>query len=390
MVRAIISVLLLGICGPAQQPNGPTHTMTINGADGPAFPISNVSLPRGFPANVAMQGIPGSPFVTYAALGPQVPGFATPYGLVDLDLSAGGVVVLDGLSVPIYQVGPGAAFTASYVVPGAATIGASFAVQTMIADVSTQPGASLTAATDLVVTAGPVVLPLTFGGSEPGRPGAFLDLAPYGISFPFYASNHTAMYVNSDGHCTFLANTTGFLGNPAAFSIGPARIAPCWTDLDPGYGGSVTVTITQGIAPASPTVTVDWLNMAEWQNLGSLHTFSLALDTGTGDIVMTHPATNLALVYDQFMGITPGQLLVPPPPNAFFSVQKNLSALPTAPITGLPNESFWEWFGIPGGTMPFYTPTFPNPWDMAGTTTTFLGMNAAGPVGTPGTYYLGT
>jgi hypothetical protein len=119
--------------------------------------------------------------------------------------------------------------------------------------------------------------------------------------------------------------------------------------------------------------------MAEWQNSGSRHTFTMDMNI-VGDITVTHDPFNGAMAYSELMGITPGTGILPPAPNNVWSAQKNLSAMPGSPITGLPNEAFWEWF------VPYPPSVFYNPWDMAGTVTNFFAIGA----GATGAYYIGS
>ena len=116
------------------------------------------------------------------------------------------------------------------------------------------------------------------------------------------------MLFRSDGHCTFGVNNSNFTPTPTEFRTGPPRIAPFWTDLDPGvYGASVTVTVDQSGLTPFPTVTVDWDEMAERSNTGARHTFQLVLTMFTGDIQVNHRPFNVAMIYDQLMGIVPGR-----------------------------------------------------------------------------------
>ncbi|MAG55569.1 MAG: hypothetical protein CMJ83_04685 [Planctomycetes bacterium] len=377
-------LLLCLVCGmiSAQQPNTGTATMRVNGVFGPAYPITNVQMPRGLDQNLFIQGIPNAPFSTWASLGLFPAGAQTAFGILDIDILTFGVELLSGVTTA------SGTYILNIPLPATTPIGASAAVQTILADPTSASGGTLTAASGLVVVQGLTVTPITFTGSEPGLFGTLFNY-PSGMTFPFYDATFTRMYVNSDGHCSFSGNNGDFTPTPTEFRTGPSRVAPFWTDMNPSYGGSVTVTVDQSPLTPFPTVTVDWVNMAEWSNTGSQHTFQLVLNMLTGDITVNHSPFNGAMIYDQLMGLTPGQSKLPPPPNNQWSAQKNLSALPITPIVGLPNEAFWEWYGIPGAQMPFYTGP-PNPWDMAGSSTSFLCLNNIGNPGSNGTYYYGT
>jgi len=389
-IHSLLSLCLIAGLAVGQQPNSFTSSMAINGQAGPPYPITGVQMPRGLSQNVTITGVANAPFVTYASQSLASVGFSTAFGLVDLNLLAGGLELFNGLNNVVYRTDSTGIWTQNIGLPGNATIGSTAAVQTLVANNTVPSGASLTAASELIVIQGLTVVNITFAGAEPGRPGTLFSFTPYQMTFPFYDATWTRMWINSDGHCSFSGNVSDFTPTPGEFRTGPSRAAPFWTDLDPGYGAQVTATVDQSPLNPFPTVRVDWINMREWSNSGTQHTFAMTLNMVTGDIEMWHSPFNGAMVYDQFMGIGPGQNRLPPSPNNQWSAQKDLSVLPINPILGLPNEAFWEWYGLTGGQMPYYTAGFSNPWDMAGTTTNFIALNNSGSVGTTGTFYYGT
>ncbi|MEE2711421.1 MAG: hypothetical protein VX913_01480, partial [Planctomycetota bacterium] len=105
-------------------------------------------------------------------------------------------------------------------------------------------------------------------------------------------------------------------------------------------------------------------------------TFQLVMNMITGDIQVNHDPFNVAMVYDQLMGIAPGGNIIP---AGGWPAQQNLSSLPGTPYFGAINEAFWEWFGLNNGTMAYYTAGINNPWDMVGTTTNFTAISAGVP-----------
>ena len=367
----------------AQQPNTGVASMRVNGTNGPPYPITGVSLPRGLPQNIVISGAPVAPFILFGgpsllASGQNVLGGQR----LDVDISTASFILLDGTVNPAFSTDATGIYNQNIVLPATATIGSSAAFQTVIADPTNAPfNTSLTAASEVVVTQGLTVVTV----SNPNNGGSLFDLNAYGLSFPFYSNTYTRMFVNSDGNITFNAASGDFTPTPAEFRTQNPRIAPMWTDFDPSFSpGQITVTVDQSSTAPFPTVTVDWVNMAEWSNVGARHTFNCVLNTVTGDITMNHDPFNVAMVYDQFMGISPGLGLLPPAPNNQWSAFKDLSTLPSSPILGLANESFWEWYGLVG--MTFYTQGFNNPWDMTGTTTNFLAVGA----GSTGGAYFGS
>lgn len=376
-IRCLLVVVSLVGLVAAQQPNTFNASMQVNGVAGPPFPIPGVGLPRGLPQNVVITSLtPNAPFVLFGAPTMYPSGVPVLGGqLLDVDINNGGFILLDGTTNPTTFNTGTTGFNSSVVLPATATIGVQAAFQALVAD-PTVPvyTATLTAATGVVVSQGLTIVPMTFLGSEPGRPGTLFDFAPYGMTFSYYGNTYSSMFVNSDGHCTFVSNTSDFTPTPTEFRTGPPRIAPFWTDLDPGFGASVTVTVDQSGLTLFPTVTVDWIEMAEWSNTGSRHTFQLVLNMVTSDIQINHSPFNVAMIYDQLMGITPGASIVP---AGGWPAQYDLSTLPGTPYLGAVNEAFWEWFGLVG--MTFYTAGMNNPFDMTGTTTNWLAINPGVP-----------
>ena len=374
----LVAVALAGLVS-AQQPNSFNASMQVNGVAGPPYPITGVGLPRGLPQNVVITSLaPNAPFILFGAASLYPSGSSVLGGqLLDVDIDNGGFILLDGSINPTtFNTGPTGNFNNTVVLPASAAIGTQAAFQSLVADPTVSIyAATLTAATEVVVSQGLTIVPITFGGSEPGRPGTLFSFVPYGMTFPFYSNTYTSMFVNSDGHCTFGVNNSDFTPTPTEFRTGPPRIAPFWTDLDPGvYGASVTVTVDQSGLTPFPTVTVDWNEMAEWSNTGARHTFQLVLNMVTGDIQVNHSPFNVAMIYDQLMGIVPGGNIVP---AGGWPAQYNLSTLPGTPYFGAVNEAFWEWYGLVG--MTYYSAGFHNPWDMVGTTTNWLAISPGVP-----------
>ena len=96
--------------------------------------------------------------------------------------------------------------------------------------------------------------PIPTGTTESGvnlTDDAMSGACNIGFSFDFYCNTYTQFYISSNGFITFANNGNNgccngqFLPNGAApFNL----IAPCWTDLNPGVGGSISY-ITLGTAP---------------------------------------------------------------------------------------------------------------------------------------------
>ncbi len=364
----------------AQQPNTANASLTVNGGAGPTYPITGIAVSAGAPVPVTISGPTNAPFILFGALALLPTGTPVLTGqLLDVDLSAGGFVVFDGVSQPaVFSTGLLGVFSTAPLLPPGAPVGATAAFQCLVGNPTGPPGSeSLTAATQIVVAAGASVIPL----SAPNNGGALVDLSAFGLSFSFYGTAWTQMFVNTDGNITFGSASGDFTPTIAEFASQQPRIAPMWTDLDAGFPGASMSAVVDPSGTFT-IVSVLWTQMAEWNNVGSRHTFSVSLTIGTDDISITHDPFNNGAVYPVIMGIGPGQNVFTPGALAI-APQKNLSLLPTAPTAGAPNEAFYELFVPAPGVIPVFPIPVgpPNPWDMAGTTTTFIAL---------GSSYLGT
>ena len=128
---------------------------------------------------------------------------------------------------------------------------------------------------------------------------------PEGFSFPFFGQVYTAVVVNSDGNLTFTAGDSqpGAARSEERFLAGLPRIAPLFTDLDPGVGGDVSSTFNQN------QITFLWQDVPEFTEFGNRpgNTFSVTLFSN-GDINFRYqqinviPDDNLQAI----VGVTPG------------------------------------------------------------------------------------
>ena len=83
------------------------------------------------------------------------------------------------------------------------------------------------------------------------------------FAFPFYGTNQTVAFVNSDGNITFgEEDKSSTERNVARVLTGPPRVAPFFTDLDPTTG---TGRIFLNTAPDAYTVT--WCGVREFDNV---------------------------------------------------------------------------------------------------------------------------
>jgi hypothetical protein len=146
------------------------------------------------------------------------------------------------------------------------------------------------------------------------------------FSFPFYGTNETAAFVNSDGNVTFEeADKSSTDRDVARLLTGPPRVAPFLADLDPSSGtGGVFVNA------ASDQYTVTWCNVRGFDSQRTV-TVQMTL-LPTGNVEMIFGSITLG---DAIVGLSPGHT------STFTAV--NLSdAGPTGGGSGAVGERFAE------------------------------------------------
>jgi|GEM_PF-3349832 hypothetical protein len=370
---------LLAVALPAQQYNSFMATMMFNNQGGPPVPINPVNCPRGYPVNAMVQsGLQWQPFVV--GYSPTLLAVGAPWGPNIVDLSPVGMQLpFNGLMNPVFNTGATGTWLTQFTIANTAPVGAASCWQTAIVNPASSVGATLTAATRLVITQGITTTSLALGDDQ----SVNVSLATYGFSLPFYAQNYTNFFVHSNGEILFNSGSTDFTPTTSEFVSQMPRICGEWTDLSPNLGGTVTVYVDQGTTP--PNVHVDFVNVPEFGN-GALHTFSMKIWAApVGDVEIYSAPTTAMSFYDMLVGITAGSNLGPQ--NAA-NPMKDLSAMNINPIPGLANENFHEWFGTTNGSMPYYQPTpyVSRPFDLNGTTQVFIAAGA----GAPNAAYLGT
>lgn len=150
---------------------------------------------------------------------------------------------------------------------------------------------------------------------EANRPDKLTDddemlyLFPDGFTFPFYGKTYSKVVINSDGNLTFTrGDSSSTPRSEERFLSGPPRIAPFFSDLNPGFG---TVLVVEN--PAS--LEFIWEEVPEYSSsLGTPgNTFSVTLYR-TGDIRFHYEKINATPDPDSqslqgligIVGITPG------------------------------------------------------------------------------------
>jgi uncharacterized protein (TIGR03437 family) len=124
-------------------------------------------------------------------------------------------------------------------------------------------------------------------------------LLSLGFSFPYFGTNYTSVFVNSDGNLTFgagdNASTARSLGR---FLAGPPRVAPYFADLDPSVAGQLTY-----LSTASRFV-VTWSQVPDYASagIGPRETFQVSL-TPDGMIQFAYSGINGR---EAVVGLSPG------------------------------------------------------------------------------------
>lgn len=227
------SLLVAALALPlaAQQPNTPgVASLVFAGQDGPVYPTT-VNWTSTVIA-MDLEGAPGLPYNVYAAgqngTAGLFPGFVTTAaGIVDLDVSSGLQLLLDGLSprtifdrLAIMDPTGNASWT--FPIGSSGPIGA---FQALVLDPSSAAGATLTAASEVNVSLGQSIT-ITGGDDVGGVIPLF-----FGTGTTFYGTPYSEIFLSENGNITFGGLDTDPFASLAKFDVGFPRIAPLWTDL---------------------------------------------------------------------------------------------------------------------------------------------------------------
>src|SRR5204862_3935150 len=136
-----------------QQPNTPTATAAWNGLSGPPWPIT-LWVPSGSTLTYQVSGLPFRSFALVDAPAGLSPGaLSPPFGIVDLNLSAGYAVVMDGVGLglggnlfldSLAHLGASGQFYWGFPLPQNLS-GSIGAMQTLVVDQASPAGLRLTA-----------------------------------------------------------------------------------------------------------------------------------------------------------------------------------------------------------------------------------------------------
>lgn len=355
------SILLLASIAAAQQANSPSATMYFDFSNLPTGPIVGVPLLRPGTHTVTLLGDSGAPFVVGSSAGVRAAGLPVPGGLLDLNL-VGYSTVLDGTVNPAFSLDPFTAdFYLTFTLPAAAPLFTSRAYQAALADVTAPSGYTLSAATQVIVVGGVTTTTLNLGNED----SLNFSFQSAGFTVPFYGGAYSSIWVNANGSLSFLAGSSQSVPTSLSFLSGPPRIAGFWTDLSPGAGGLIRMTVDES---AAPFVRCEFLGVPE-AGSGASHGFTITIASNTGDILIAENAQTGQAQFPALVGITPGSNLSTAPSKDLSSL--TLANFPNGGVfgglEGAVNENFHELFPAGAG------------WDLSGRTLRLNAINAGWP-----------
>ncbi len=353
-LKPVFALLILGAVGAAQQPNQFNASQSVNGQTSPPYPITGVGVPMGVPSIGVIQGLPNAPFVTFEAAVVASQGYPVLAGqLFDLQ-GASTTIMFDGITAPsLYSLDGTGQFQIQFQAdPPGVNVGTTRAWQSGVVDPAAAMGASMTAATEIVVVPGIT----TFPGPVTDDGSVNISLVPFGFTLPFYTGTYSDFFVSSNGFVSFNTTTTDFTSTPTEMLTQMPRISMFWCDLSPNQGGSISIEVDE--STPIQTVRVLFNNVPEF-GVGPNHTFDMSIDV-LGNVLINSSAFNPpAPTFTMLAGISPGASLSPTPGGVDI-----FPGLAGTPLTGMVNEAVFEWFGTTNAQ--YWTPTTSNPYDLTG------------------------
>ena len=366
MKRALVYLSLfavISILSPvaAQQANLANSTMTWNGQNGPPWPITGVALGGGSQVTVQISSgtTTSAPFVlaTAASLAP----FGLPVlggsSLLDLDLATT-LIIWDPTIFPQFNTGMTGTYSLTATLPQLPA-GITVPYQAAVYDPSSPTNVRLTAATEIVTTAGNVTINHTLGGDN----YVTVNLSTSGISLVSYGTTYNQFYVGANGLIGYQPLSTDFTSSPGEFTSQVPRVALLWCDLEPPQGGTVVTTIDMS-SQIVPVVRTDYTNIQSFGTGQPAHTMAWEHWAAPVDFVFIHQSVlQQASNFTMMVGITKGSAGTSGNQVDLTNIQNGGGMLfgPGVPI--------FEWFGYAGQTY-YSGPT--NTFDLFGRTFQFI------------------
>ena len=256
---------------PEYQVNQGASSLDFNGLQNTAFALNTAQVCAGGPvtANIGTN-VPGNGWDIALSFLPVLPasagGITLPGGQVfNLDFF-GGLIWLNGGAGPLFLPHPGS-FSVPFAAPAAPF---PLAGQQLVLDPSNPIGVALSQAAAMNVVAS-AIIPLTLTDDS------FVNIAFGSVplcspaTLSLYGTAYTNVNVISNGRLMFGTANTAFTPTVAA-TLTDAPSFGVWTDLNPGLGGSMSISslLVGGIR-------VDWTAVPYFGG-GALNTFGLQLD----------------------------------------------------------------------------------------------------------------
>lgn len=335
--RTCLPLLLVGVClvsfVSAQQPNSTAASLTVNGLNGPAWPIDAGSVP-GSNATVLLTGSPGGLRPFALGVGRVVPGITTfAGGFVDVDLvGCGSWIPFNGFdptnpAFAFSNLGPAASpsFTLSFGYPATANFPAGG--QAAVADPTNPAGVTLSAAVDFF-PGGPQLASIApnqgpqGGGNLVTLTGNGFLCFPATVLFGFSAAANVSVVDANTITC-----------------VAPPSVSPGTVDVTLSQGGQ-TVTLPQAYTyvPGNPiSTTFEGFDTQASRDGGFAPTFADARWNGAGAVsqLTGTPISGSALA--SFNG-NPGNL------GSRVQVNMPIGAGTTLPLTTVPFSGLFSPF----------------------------------------------
>ncbi len=362
-LKIIAAVSFVAASAVAQQPNSFAATMTVEGVDGPTYPMSGVAIRTNTVADVVVSGFANQPFLVALSATNLLQQFSAPlYGdKLDIPFNPPVTVWMDGFNGPgiaTFKTGPLGSLQIPVSIPSNMALNATRALQAVVADFTSGFGLSLTAATQTITTQGPVITNHALGDS------GIATISLTGWTLPVYGTNYSTVFVNADGYMTMGASVNDFSSSPSQMTAGPPRIAGFWADLDQ-QAGVIRTTVDAAPPGDFPYIFVEFISVTDWSGVGFTHTFSFRANN-QGWVNITGAFNNNLSIFETLVCLAPGN-------NNNIGLMLNMTTIQDTPPNfkvGAVNEQFYEWFGQT--TMPTYGLGINNPYDLIGRTLQFF------------------
>ncbi len=269
---------------PLYQLNSLELSMDISGSFTSGYAPAAATKCTNSVANVNFAGgLVGNPWdmgYYFGALVPGVIGSGTVTGgnqVVNLDLTQA-ITFLNGVTAPNLATSSFAPTSLAFASGTALTASG----QALIGNPGSADGFTLSQANQLDIVPGSAstqVLNLPDDGSIMVNTGP--PLCGFG-GISFYGTTYFDFFVNSNGSVSFSTGSPDFTPTVMEFEAEMPRVAGVWSDLAPNSGGTVQV------VPNANDITVQFINVPEWGQSGTLNSFDFVFDDTGGTTIANY------------------------------------------------------------------------------------------------------